>query len=165
MAAGAGRHGDQAVGALLDGLVANFVDDVVQHDAAPGVHGLVHVLARAQDGDDDRHLVLGAHLHVVLQPVVALVHDLVDGEGRRGLVGVRRCSGQGSVISASHSSSCSAGRALSAGIEPTTPALHCSITSLGLLMMNSGEPITGRRQVLQHGVAVWTWHATFRQKL
>ena len=28
-------------------------------------------------------------------------------------------------------------------MEPTTPALHCSMTSLGLLMMNSGEPITG----------------------
>jgi hypothetical protein len=29
--------------------------------------------------------------------------------------------------------------------------LHCSITSLGLLMMNSGEPMTGKRQVLQTG--------------
>ena len=48
-----------------------------------------------------------------------------------------------SVISASHSSSSSAGRALSAGMEPTMPALHCSITSLGLLMMNRGEPMTG----------------------
>jgi hypothetical protein len=44
-----------------------------------------------------------------------------------------------SVISASHSSSCEAGRALSAGIDPTTPAVHWAITSLGLLMMNSGE--------------------------
>ncbi|OQC06194.1 MAG: hypothetical protein BWX79_02137 [Alphaproteobacteria bacterium ADurb.Bin100] len=48
-----------------------------------------------------------------------------------------------SVISASQSSSWAAGRALSAGMEPTTPALHCSITSCGLLMMNSGEPMTG----------------------
>ncbi|MCY1351984.1 hypothetical protein D9M69_382660 [compost metagenome] len=48
------------------------------------------------------------------------------------------------MISASQSSSREAGRALSAGMEPTTPALHCSITSLGLLMMNSGEPITGK---------------------
>ena len=51
-----------------------------------------------------------------------------------------------SVISANHSSSCEAGRALSAGIEPTMPALHCAITSLGLLMMNSGAPITGKRK-------------------
>ena len=28
-------------------------------------------------------------------------------------------------------------------MEPTIPALHCSITSRGLLMMNSGEPMTG----------------------
>ncbi len=81
VAARARRHGDQAVGTLLDGLVGELVvDDVVQHHAAPAVHGLVHVLARAQGRDDDRHLVLGADLHVVLQPVVALVHDLVDGE-------------------------------------------------------------------------------------
>jgi hypothetical protein len=53
------------------------------------------------------------------------------------------------VISASHSSSCSAGRALSAGIEPTTPAMHCAITSLGLLMMNRGEPITGNGKLQQ----------------
>src|SRR2546425_9141301 len=28
-------------------------------------------------------------------------------------------------------------------MAPMTPALHCSITSLGLLMMNSGEPMMG----------------------
>jgi hypothetical protein len=28
-------------------------------------------------------------------------------------------------------------------MEPTIPALHCSITNLGLLMMNKGEAITG----------------------
>jgi hypothetical protein len=26
---------------------------------------------------------------------------------------------------------------------PTTPAQHCAITSLGLLMMNSGAPMIG----------------------
>jgi hypothetical protein len=41
------------------------------------------------------------------------------------------------------------GRALSAGIEPMMPALHCSITSLGLLMMNSGEADDGQREILQ----------------
>jgi hypothetical protein len=29
-------------------------------------------------------------------------------------------------------------------MEPTTPALHCSITSFGLLRMNIGEAITGK---------------------
>src|SRR6218665_818406 len=42
-APGAGGHGDQAVGAFFDRLVRKpVVDDVVQHDAAPAVHGLVH---------------------------------------------------------------------------------------------------------------------------
>jgi hypothetical protein len=27
---------------------------------------------------------------------------------------------------------------------PTTPAMHCAMTSLGLLMMNSGEPMMGK---------------------
>jgi hypothetical protein len=44
-----------------------------------------------------------------------------------------------------------AGRALSAGMEPTTPDVHCAITSLGLLMMNSGEPMTGNFRRLQNG--------------
>ena len=38
---------------------------------------------------------------------------------------------------------CEAGRALSAGMEPTTPAMHCAITSLGVLKMNIGEPMMG----------------------
>ena len=49
-----------------------------------------------------------------------------------------------SVISINHSSNCSAGRALSAGIDPTTPALHCSMTNFGLLIMNKGEAMTGK---------------------
>jgi hypothetical protein len=53
------------------------------------VHGLVDVLACAQTGDDDGHFVLGTQRHVVLQPVVALVHDLVDGKRRGGLIWVR----------------------------------------------------------------------------
>ena len=63
----------------------------------------------------------------------------------------RSCAASASVISASHSSSWEAGRALSAGIEPTTPALHWAMTSLGLLMMNSGEPITGNFRFFRTG--------------
>ena len=56
MAAGAGRDRDQAVGALLDRLVSEaVVDDVVERDAALAMHRLVHLDARAQRGDDDRH--------------------------------------------------------------------------------------------------------------
>jgi hypothetical protein len=66
------------------------------------------------------------------------------------------CAASASVISASHSSSCDAGRALSAGIEPTTPALHWAITSLGLLMMKSGEPMTGNARFFRTGGRVRT---------
>src|SRR3954471_3496887 len=48
------------------------------------------------------------------------------------------------VMRSSHSSSCSFGRALSAGKEPTTPEMHCAMTRSGLEMMNSGAPFTGR---------------------
>ena len=56
-----------------------------------------------------------------------------------------------SVISASHSSSCAAGRALSAGNEPTMPALHWAMTSSGLEMMNSGAPMIGSGRLAGRG--------------
>ncbi|MGY3224010.1 hypothetical protein ACVIM5_004617 [Bradyrhizobium sp. USDA 4512] len=84
MTAGAGRDQDQAVGALLDRLVRELlVDHVVEDDAAPAVDRLVELLARAERGDDHRHLVLLAKRHVVIEPVVRLVHDLVHRERRR----------------------------------------------------------------------------------
>jgi hypothetical protein len=36
-------------------------------------------------------------------------------------------------------------------MEPTTPALHCSITSLGLLMMNRGDAMTGKGRFAKTG--------------
>ena len=47
----------------------------------------------------------------------------------------------------SHSPSFSTGRALSAGNEPTTPALHWAMTSSGPDTMKSGEPTTGSSSV------------------
>ena len=89
MAAGARRHGDQAVGALLDRLARMaVVDHVVQHDAAIGVDRLVDLFQRTERRDHDRHLVFDAHFEVVLQAAVRLVHDLVDGERRRRTFGV-----------------------------------------------------------------------------
>jgi hypothetical protein len=41
---------------------------------------------------------------------------------------------------------------LSAGNAPITPALHWAITRSGLEMMNSGEPITGRRRDRDRGL-------------
>ena len=65
MAAGAGRHRDDAVGALLDRLARELVvDHVVQHHAAIGVHRVVQVLPRAQRSDDHRHLVLHAQREI-----------------------------------------------------------------------------------------------------
>ena len=90
VATGAGSHCHQPVGALFNRLVGKLVvDDVVQHHTAPAVHRLVQVFACAQAGDDQRHLVFGTDLHVVLQPVVGLVHDLVDGKRGRRCLGMR----------------------------------------------------------------------------
>ncbi len=87
MAARAGGDRDQPVGSLFQRLPREAgVDHVVHDDAAIGVDGLVHLRHRAERGDDDRRLVLHAHFDVVHQPVIALVHDLIDGKGRRGPV-------------------------------------------------------------------------------
>ena len=84
MAAGAGRHRDQAVGALLDRLAREaVVDDVMHRHAAIGMDGGVDVLARAERRDDDRRLPFHAERDVLLETIVGLVDDLVDGE-RRG---------------------------------------------------------------------------------
>lgn len=89
MAACAGCHGNQAIGTFFNGLARKLVvDDVVQHHATPAMHGLVHILTCTQAGDDDGHFVLGTDLHVVLKTVIALVHDLVDGEWCRRTIGM-----------------------------------------------------------------------------
>ena len=90
------------------------------------------------------------------------LHDVIDDrfarkaveKGADGLIAVaagrsgcaRLCWASSSVIRCSHSSSSVCGRALSAGNDPTIPALHCAITSSGPEMMNSGEPMIGRRK-------------------
>ena len=54
-----------------------------------------------------------------------------------------------SVISASHSSSCAAGRAFSAGMEPMTPALHCAMTSLRVADDEQRRADDRQRQAVQ----------------
>src|SRR5207302_4411314 len=74
MAAGPGRYQDQAIGALLDRLVGEFlVDHVVEDNAAPPMRGLIELLARAERSDDHRHLMLLAKREIVLEPVVRSV--------------------------------------------------------------------------------------------
>ena len=94
MATSASSHRDQAVSALFNRLVGiGVVDDVVHDDAAPTVHGVVDVGARAQRGNDKRNFVAGAHRHVGLKTVIGLVHDLVDGIRRRRRLRVRTVPG------------------------------------------------------------------------
>ena len=89
MAAGAGRHGDQPVGALANRRMGmTVVDDVMQNDAAVGMHGVVHLWHRAERRDDDGNLVFDAHRQVMLQPFIGAMNDLVDGEGGGGSVRV-----------------------------------------------------------------------------
>ena len=83
MAARTGAHQDQAVDAGLQrALGVRHVGHVVEHQAAVAVRRDDHVVRGAQRGDLDRHLVLLAHVDVVLQAVVGAVHDLVHREGR-----------------------------------------------------------------------------------
>ena len=79
---GAGGDRDQTVRALFDRLVGEaIVDDVVQGDSAPSVDRLIELLARAERGNDDRHLPFGAGRQIGLEPIVGAVDDLIDGEG------------------------------------------------------------------------------------
>ena len=74
---------------FLDRLAREaVVDDVVQRDPAPRVDRVVELDARAERGDDDRHLPLRADLHVVLEAVVGAMDDLVDRERRGGPLGM-----------------------------------------------------------------------------
>ena len=59
-----------------------LADDVVKHHAAVTMDRRDHVLGRAQAGDDDWNLVLDAHLHVMLETIVALMDDLIHRKRR-----------------------------------------------------------------------------------
>src|SRR3977135_1803754 len=162
MAAGAGRYQDQAGGALLDRLVREFlVDHVVKHDAAPAMRGLIEFFARAERGDDDRHLVLLARRQILIEPVwsglcggAPIGFPANGADSRSGCA--LSCAASSSLIRTSHSSSSAGGRAFSAGNDPTIPALHCAITRSGTEMMNSGAPITGidRRPLNKAGMDI-----------
>ena len=84
MAACARCNGNQPIGAFLDGFFGEtIVDHIMQHDAAIAVHHLIDPFLGAQRGDDNWHLVLHTHVHVVLQARVGAMHDLVHGKGCR----------------------------------------------------------------------------------
>ncbi len=113
--------------------------------AAIGVHGLVHLRPRAEAGDDDRHPVLHADRQVVLQPVVGVVDDEVDGEGRRRALGMPRVVRRQALLDLDHPFlELLGGRAFRDGMEPTMPAVHCATTRSGTEMMKSGAAMAGR---------------------
>ena len=94
MTAGTRAHRDDAVDALLRRLLGVApVDDVVEYDTAVTVHGAHHFGGRPQARDDDRHAVLHAKSDVVLQPLVARVHDLIHRERRNLRGGIRALAG------------------------------------------------------------------------
>ena len=92
MAARAGRHRDQAVGALLDRLAGEaVVDHVVQHDAAVASAPPALTSSRAPSEVMTIGTLYFTHsVEVVLEPVVRLVDDLVDRERRRRALGWSR---------------------------------------------------------------------------
>jgi hypothetical protein len=76
------RQQDEPIRALLDRLACEeLIDDVVQHNASAGMHRLIDVLARPQRRDHNRHSVFDTNVEVVTEPIVRLVHNLVDRKG------------------------------------------------------------------------------------
>ena len=147
MAAGAGRHRNQAVGALprwpLRAKRSLMMSCITV--PPPAVHRLVQLFTGAQGGDHHRHFVLLAQLQVFLQTVVGLCTIWFDRERRGRLVRVIPVPG-GQFLGdarASHSSSCDSGRAFNDGNDPTTPR-PCTgrWSGPGCEIQNSGEQIT-----------------------
>ena len=154
MSAGAGAHQDQPVDARFRRLACvAHVDHVVEHDAAVGMDGATTSRGALQAGDDDRHLVAHADLEVVLQPVVGLVHDLVDREGRYSRARVSRPRRAARRDAAATARAAPRAARSAPGNPPTMPALHCAMTRSGSETMNIGAPITGseRRSCRREG--------------
>ena len=85
MPARAGRDENQAVDARFQRLLRMTQrNHVVQHDAAVAMHRVDDLTRRcAQARDENGHLVFDAHAHVVLEPRIRLMNDLVDGDRAR----------------------------------------------------------------------------------
>ena len=90
MATSASGNGNQSISALFYCFVSvGVVDHIVQDNAAITVRGFVDFNTSAQAGDDNWHLVLYAHGHVVIKAVVALMNNLVDRKRCRRFVWIR----------------------------------------------------------------------------
>ena len=87
MAASACGNRNKAGRALFDRLVSEaVVDNVMQGDAAPAFDCCIEILDCTQRGNDDRHFPFRTGRHVLVEPVIGLVDDLVDRKRRCRLV-------------------------------------------------------------------------------
>ncbi len=85
MPARTGAHRNDAIDPLIDCFACmTNINDIMKHNTTVAVNGSDDFGRRAQARNDDRYLVLDAHFHVMLEPVIALVNDLIDGERRDG---------------------------------------------------------------------------------
>ncbi len=65
------------------------IDDVMKHDAAVAMHRGNHFRRRPQAGNDDGDFVFHAQRDILLQAIVAAVHDLIHRERRHLQLRVR----------------------------------------------------------------------------
>jgi hypothetical protein len=94
MAACAGAHRDQAIGAFLERLLGEEgVDHVVQNDAAIGMDRVIHVRRAPSEVMTTGTLNFTQASMSCSRRVVGLVDDLVDGIGRRRRFGMRLIPG------------------------------------------------------------------------
>ena len=88
MTTGTGADQNKAINALLSSFFGMFdVNHVVEHNTAIAVRGFNNEFRRAQRGNDNRHFMLHAKLHIRFQTVIRCVANLVDR--KRGNIFVR----------------------------------------------------------------------------
>ncbi len=89
MTTGTGAHQDEAINTLFRRFFGMLhIDDVMEDKPAIRMRRFNNLCRWAQRGDDNRHLVLHTDLHIVHQPVVGCMADLVDSERSYFLVRV-----------------------------------------------------------------------------
>ena len=89
MSSGSCGNTDKTVGAFFNRFFGeSVIDNVVQADAAVRVYGIEYFRPGTQRSNDHGNFMLNAHLHIMHQPVVRAVNNLIYGERRGGLIGI-----------------------------------------------------------------------------
>ena len=105
---------------------------------------VVDILISLQTSNDNWNFMLTANFIIVLKAVIRRMTNLINGKrGYLFIWVIFLVLLQFEFYSDYPFSSSSAGRALSAGKDPTIPALHCAITRSGPDTMNKGAPTIG----------------------